>query len=144
MKNGYGLTFFIFLILASVSCDKKSYAQKDVFCTVSTTGDTIVLDYNKTVPVFTPCEQNLHATITGIMDSRCPKDVNCIWAGKLSVVLKIDALFSVTLEQNKVIDTTYNNNHYSFQLIDVLPYPVAQPPTSVNDKKAIVRIMKQQ
>ena len=127
----------------STSCDRKNYAQKDSLCTASPTGDTVVLEYNKPTTFFTSCKNKMPSTLTTIMDSRCPTDVVCIWAGKVSIILNMDNAFSMFLEPGIQKDTVYNNSSYRFTLVDVIPHPVSQPLTSVNEQKAIISITRQ-
>lgn len=77
------------------------------------------------------------------MDSRCPKDAVCVWAGTVSVILQMDNQFKITLELGKQKDTTYNSQNFSFTLMEVIPYPMAHPSVSVYDTTVLVRIIKQ-
>ncbi len=124
------------------SCGKKNYVQDDGICTAGPASDTVTLSYSSPLTIFTGCRANLQATITAIADSRCPKDVVCVWAGKVSVVLQLANDFTVTLEKEKVLDTVWQDNHYSLQLVDVLPYPVSQPQTEAKDQIATVSIIR--
>ena len=123
-------------------CDKKNYAQKDNLCTASQNGDTVVFAYNKPLTVYASCNKTMQSTLTTIMDSRCPTDVVCVWAGKVSVILNMDNEFTIMLEPGIQKDTLYNNRNYRFTLVDVIPHPLSEPPTSVNDQKAIVSITR--
>lgn len=144
MKNIYNLLpLFFALIFVNVSCDKKKYAQKEVFCTASPTGDTVRFDYYKPTRIFENCTENLNPSVSKISDSRCPTDVVCVWAGTVSVDMQMDDTFSIHLDIGKQKDTTYHKSQYSFTLVDVIPYPVSQPPSSDSSRKAIVRIIKQ-
>lgn len=67
-------------------------------------------------------------------DSRCPKNVNCIWAGRAIVLLKITDVSGMTSEKSIIIGQTKPNESktkvllekedYSFEAIALTPYPV--------------------
>ena len=90
--------------------------------------------------------------LTSIIDSRCPADVQCVWAGNASTQFKIigsnesDLVINLCLGQCdtkfKTTDTTEfirNNIRYSILLKEVTPYP--KEGTSA-DKKAVFIISK--
>lgn len=83
---------------------------------------------------------SLKFKITEIVDSRCPSDVVCIWAGKADVKIEIESpvtgTFILNTYDNK-IDTVGN---YSFALIDVLPYPVSTKTIKTEDYKVTLKI----
>ena len=62
-------------------------------------------------------------------DSRCPKDVDCVWAGEAKVTLAVEApgsdLAIITLttlaELNTPIPASYAG--YQLELLDLAPYP---------------------
>jgi hypothetical protein len=141
MKTGSNIFFFLITALTVISCDNKSYVREEVFCAATPSGDTITLDYNKSTPVFASCRENMHVKVTQVNDSRCPVDVTCIWAGKLSVVLQMDSAFTISLEPGIIKDTLYNSRYYSFQLVDVYPKPKANPPVTAGEQK-ITAIIK--
>ncbi len=51
-------------------------------CTASTAGDTVLLNLNKPVPIFTACIPDLQANVISINDSRCPKGVHIYAIGQ--------------------------------------------------------------
>lgn len=68
---------------------------------------------------------SLKFKITEIVDSRCPSDVVCIWAGKAEVKINVESPVSRTFvlsNPEHKIDTV---GSYSFELIEVSPYPVS-------------------
>jgi hypothetical protein len=143
MKNTIISLSALMLVAGLTSCDRKNYVQQDMNCTASPTGDMVELVYNTPATVFGSCSSSIQSTLTSIDDSRCPVDVNCVWAGKVSVLINLNSEFNIMLEPGKQKDTVYNNTGYSFTLVDVVPRPRSQPPTSINEQKAIVRIVKQ-
>jgi hypothetical protein len=59
-------------------------------------------------------------------DSRCPSDVTCIWAGKVSVVVDVKApdrssQLTLTLSAGQSEAKSFDN--YSIRLADIQPYP---------------------
>lgn len=128
----------LFAVLGSVvSCAKKVYVSESN-CTAVPTGDTVIYLRDQQIALFAPCIKQVRSTLRDVMDSRCPKGVNCVWAGTAKVQLRLDEAFDITLEINKQKDTTYNSHRYSFTLVDVLPYPG----TSADAPKAIIRIVE--
>lgn len=144
MKNLFILFFMCILGAGLTSCERKKYVQQNINCTALPTGDTVELVYNTPSTIFGPCSNSVQSTLSSIDDSRCPVDVVCVWAGKVSVLINLNSEFNIMLEPGKQKDTVYNAIRYSFTLVDVVPHPRSQPPTSVNEQKAIVRIVKQQ
>lgn len=128
--------------LMMASCGSSIYSEKTEPCTTSVTGDTITLAYQKPVPIFAKCADNLAATIVDVKDSRCPKGVQCIWAGTASVKLQLGEKFNIDLELGKQFDTTYNQQVYSFLLVDVFPYPTAGTTNPQSNTTALLRIIK--
>jgi hypothetical protein len=140
-RNAYFISLFAF-VLACAACDRNLPTPGNMGCTVTGTGDTISLSYNNATPLFVSCYHDLNATVTKIMDSRCPKGAECVWAGTVSAILQLDAQFSMTLDIGKQKDTVYNSHKLSFTLVNVLPYPDMNSPAVPNDAKAIVRIIE--
>lgn len=64
-------------------------------------------------------------------DSRCPSDVQCVWAGQATVTLLATADGSNSQELTLTIPTpdTASFAGYSIQLLSLDPYPVAEQPT---------------
>jgi hypothetical protein len=67
-----------------------------------------------------------------ISDSRCPKDVTCVWAGEAKVMLailengKLIEEKIVTLNDQNKIDFSFLGleDIYSLKALDLIPYPV--------------------
>lgn len=68
-----------------------------------------------------------------ISDSRCPKDVTCIWAGEAKVMIavlengKITEEKIVTLNGQNKIDLSFLGlkDVFSLKALDLIPYPVS-------------------
>jgi hypothetical protein len=59
-----------------------------------------------------------------VSDSRCPKDVQCIWAGKVEVIAQIVSAMGTSTNTFE-IGTTITTEGESVTLLDVAPYPNA-------------------
>jgi hypothetical protein len=92
-------------------------------------------------------EYQMNVTFKGISeDSRCPKDVNCIWAG--AAVAQIEVMGTATRPMTLHLATTDNKgrnyttsadfNGYKITLTEVNPYPsAAEGSKSLNGKYRI-------
>jgi hypothetical protein len=82
----------------------------------------------------------LEFTITEINDSRCPSDVQCVWAGKVDVNIMVEKPYAGTVElssHNHSIDTL---GDFSFELIDVAPYPLSTETIELKDYQVTLDI----
>ena len=82
----------------------------------------------------------LEFTVTEITDSRCPSDVVCVWQGEAIVKIEID-----TPQKDVIILSTYDNvidtsGIYSFELIDVTPYPISTQTINLEDYNVTLKI----
>jgi hypothetical protein len=85
-------------------------------------------------------DNSLKFSITEINDSRCPSDVVCIWEGEAIVKIKIESPQKATINlstYDNLIDTLAN---YSFELIDVSPYPISTKTIKLNDYTVTLKI----
>ena len=80
-------------------------------------------------------------------DSRCPSDVNCVWAGNAAVKLELSGLGkgkSVTLNTSKagqfVSETVYQG--YKVKLLDLSPYPRSTQRIAAGDYQATLLVSK--
>jgi hypothetical protein len=123
MMKRYALYSMVALFFAMIiSCSNDRYVQEAGFCTATPDGDSVQIAFGQTVTIFTGCNDNIPTSISNINDSRCPEGVRCVWAGKLTIDLKMGNL-SIPLEKDKVVDTLYEGNRYSFNLLDAIPRP---------------------
>ncbi|NOR76274.1 MAG: hypothetical protein GQ525_14100 [Draconibacterium sp.] len=82
----------------------------------------------------------LKFTISGVNDSRCPIDVFCFWQGKVDVEIAVESWQSGSIflsSHNNEIDTFGN---FSFQLIDVTPYPISTQTIKLEDYNVVLKI----
>lgn len=82
-------------------------------------------------------------------DSRCPKDVACVWAGQAVVWLQVvlDGVdrgeVEVTLYPAPPADRSHLDvrvDRYVISLLDLQPYPVASQPEPLSQRVATVRV----
>lgn len=90
-------------------------------------GNSVFLKADQGVS-FPDLRHEIEVRVTGIEDSRCPQDVNCIWGGQVDVTFTLPAGNTVTLclgsAQDCTSSTEFAANGVTFQviLLDVLPY----------------------
>lgn len=129
------ILFILLFIAAFVSCEKNEHA--DFFLFGMENGFKINDVYHSS-------DNSLKFTITEINDSRCPSDVVCIWAGKADVKIKVESPVSGNLILSTINNGTDTNidtiGNYSFQLINVSPYPVSTKKIELKDYNVILKI----
>ena len=78
-------------------------------------------------------------------DSRCPKGVNCIWAGNAKVLLKVEKEAgkpaSVELNTN-IKPNTSRYLEYELRLKELKPYPVADSTIKSSDYEVTLTVHK--
>ncbi|MCF6331820.1 MAG: hypothetical protein L3J11_00935 [Draconibacterium sp.] len=85
-------------------------------------------------------DNSLKFSITEINDSRCPSDVICVWQGEADVKIEFELPqtgFVVLSTYDNLIDTF---GTYSFELIDVLPYPISTKTIKLEDYDVTLKI----
>ena len=91
--------------------------------------------------------QGLELTFRAIVDSRCPADVNCMWAGDAVVdflFVKNGAEATLELHTHSNYDTEASAHGYNVQLISVSPYPERHDNLPQDDEYvAVIRMTKQ-
>ena len=82
-------------------------------------------------------------------DSRCPGDVQCVWAGigAVSVQVKKDEgntsslLHTILTTENRIMNFTDSNGiMYGLELIDLEPYPVSTKKIGMDEYVATLRV----
>lgn len=79
--------------------------------------------------------------IDRVEDSRCPLRAQCVWQGEAKVFLSIDQPVSI----DTVFSTTENKfsiQNYSFELIDVSPYPEVPDGIKMKDYRITMIVKK--
>ena len=118
IKAGYISVILLFVILA-VSCERVD------------TGSEITVRLETKYRV----SWDLSFTIDSINEYRCPSDLVCIWAGD------VDIWFRFGIGENSTEVINLNNrdtnpfriNGYTFEILDVLPYPRSDIITNPGD-----------
>lgn len=130
------------LAILIASCGPVAHTgSASVPCKAVQAGDTVIFSYRQPVKLF-ECNSPVTATIEEVTDSRCPKNVTCVWAGTVQVKLRFNNEFTLVLELGKKKEATYFDHSYAFTLADVTPYPEAGAQQNPADKKIIVRIVR--
>ena len=89
--------------------------------------------------------------ITKIEDSRCPKNVTCVWMGSVKVYLKIsdanaskDTVLEFLADNSKPATTTVElgNQKYTVEILNVLPYPESTGEIKLTDYKVSLTVKK--
>lgn len=84
-------------------------------------------------------------------DSRCPSDVQCVWAGEATVNLKIDGFkptndniqaYSITTMDNKLNLGIGEGTSYILELSDLAPYPGSKTSIASADYQATFKLSK--
>ncbi|HSH20407.1 MAG TPA: hypothetical protein VLA03_08125 [Draconibacterium sp.] len=128
-------TFYLFLsviAISFISCDKESIAESFSVGLES----NFKINYN-----YQSLDNSMDFTITEINDSRCPSDVVCIWEGKADVKIEVASPVKGSIKlstYNHLLDTIGN---YSFELIDVSPYPVSTKTIKLEDYDVTLKIL---
>lgn len=131
MKN------FVFIVIAlffsMVACNKESDREQFSF------------GIDKNVRLngqYQLANSNLKFSVVEINDSRCPSDVTCIWEGKADVKIEVESPQKGIITLNtfdNLVDTVGN---YSFELVDVLPYPISTVQVDLEDYDVTLNILE--
>lgn len=132
MKNLIVL-FFIFTLLFSCNNESESYPEN--FEVGIEKNFKLGDDYLSNV-------ESLKFKISEINDSRCPSDVVCIWQGEALVTIDVE-----TPVQGKLQLSTYDNQtdtlgDYSFELVEISPYPISTKIIKLKDYTITLKIDK--
>ncbi len=79
MKNGLKILFSLIIAL-SLGCKKKTFGLNEEF----------TLDFNKTVTVKADGKKFKIRFAKLVEETRCPPDVECVWAGEVAVRIELD------------------------------------------------------
>ncbi len=86
--------------------------------------------------------QILTFKISDISDSRCPIGVNCIWEGEARVKIEMPNAENDTLELSTHDQRTVISGKYTFELIDVTPYPDINTESKREDCRVKLKITR--
>lgn len=141
------------LLLTCVLCMSNSSCSKDSIEGISTSDFGIPFELSPDESVILPKnKKEVMISLVSMKDSRCPSDVQCIWAGNARIKLDIStdqgSMVSAELcigqcdTKFKTADTTFvrlNDFKYSVILKAVEPYPGKGNPAN---KKALLQVKK--
>lgn len=101
-------------------------------------GDTLQLAYGQTITLL---PDNMEVRFDSVYDSRCPLEVDCVWAGIAEVKLwfrqnQVEQTGSLNTANEPPSITVFGK---TVRLIDVAPYP--QSPGSIAQEDYKVRIV---
>jgi hypothetical protein len=119
----------LFLVLLFVSCNKDEASVK-----------FLLEDKFEINQVFQSEINDLKFSITEINDSRCPSNANCNWQGAAEVKIQVTSPFKGTVTLNTFNNRTDTLNSYSFELIEVTPYPISTETIELKDYKVNLKI----
>lgn len=129
--------FLIFIPVFFISCDKENISE--TFSLGLQHDFKIYGEYQTT-------DHSLKFTITEINDSRCPSDVVCVWEGKADVKIEVESPLAgsivLSTHQSSVYTSIDTLGNYSFQLMDVSPYPISTKTIQLEDYKVTLQIEK--
>ncbi len=131
--------FFSIVIIALVifSCEKETTSESFPFG---------LENEFKINDVYHSTDNSLKFSISEINDSRCPSDVQCVWAGKADVTIVVESPVSGSLVLSTLNDDMFSSvdtlGNYSFQLVEVSPYPVSTEEIKLEDYKVTLKIEK--
>lgn len=141
----YIFSVILLLVVAFAACEKTEESKKIV-----PFNQEVSLAANEHVWFGSDTISGLKVMVDDINDSRCPSDVNCVWAGEARVSLlvnpKTDSVYvalKISPTNNSVADTvgfTIQNKNYKAALKAVMPYPLANQTTTT--KTATFTIFK--
>ena len=125
-------SLFLLLLLTLAGCDLL-WNSGDADPTSARLGDPFWMDYGETAALD---DGALRITFDGTLnDSRCPKDVACVWAGsaeiQLFVVQRSDQRDSLSLAIPGLVSVPYTDQGFvakaghRFKLLQLDPYPSA-------------------
>ena len=122
--------------------------QKDSIAPATGVGQPFEVAYQQTATLPVSSAGTILATLTQVVDSRCPANAYCIWAGNAEVAVAItdggSAVQTVRLSLTPrlvpdSVTVTLHQQSYWLRLLDVKPYPG----TSDQTKTATLRLRPQ-
>ena len=90
--------------------------------------------YNK----YTSLDEALAITLTKVNDSRCPEGVTCVWQGEARVHIALENADTFSLSTYDDLKDTIDG--FSFELLEVSPYPEIENPLEQEDYVISLRI----
>lgn len=129
------IAIFIFLAFA---CTKEEVSSQ------VNLGESITAEYAKTVEI----KDAISLKVSNVEDSRCPKNVQCPWAGLVNVSLNVsdksaskDIKIEFSAKSSKG-EAELNGQKYIFEIKDVTPYPETTGTVDKSKYKVILVVTK--
>jgi hypothetical protein len=141
----FGATLIIMMIfmMCFVGCDEVTTEPQSIRF-----GESVELKTSQSIYYGSTIENGLKVSVESISDSRCPTNVQCIWAGEAGVNLNIKSrqdstkiILKISPAKNSQPDTlafSLNQTAYQAILYSVNPYPDTSKPQG--DLKAKITI----
>ena len=134
---------FALIWVAAVACDKKEDAAPQADLKVTS------VPYRQLTTIETS-GADLNVDLREVNDSRCPKDVVCVWMGSAKIKLTVSdgasqAEVNVEFKGDKKADFQefgLNGQKYVLRVSEVLPYPISNQTPNIEDYKVSVTIEK--
>lgn len=127
-KQSFTFGFIILALVFFIACEKTIETSKIIGY-----GTRVELKQTESIWFGADSLTGLKVTVTEIADSRCPEDVDCVWAGEAKVdLLAVQTQDSVNLKLTidptnsykiDTLDFTLNSKNYKALLFAVDPYP---------------------
>ncbi|UTA68522.1 hypothetical protein [Emticicia sp. 21SJ11W-3] len=131
----------IMLVALATACSKETAEPQ------ANLGGKIEMSYAQAVML----QEGVSVKVTKIEDSRCPKNVVCVWAGMVKVYFSVtennvtkDASVELYADNSKTPRTTVilNGTTYAIEVTEVSPYPSTPDPISLENYRIIFTIKK--
>jgi hypothetical protein len=138
MRNLFKIAILIVLVGCSDSSNEAGN-DSNKLVTLAVGGNTLTLANKESLTVKNDTE-TIKISILSIEESRCPSDVECIWAGKVDVAFRFGQLRNIiTLclgyhGCEPETEVFYENENYLLKLLEVNPYPSS---TNSNEPKSV-------
>lgn len=107
-------------------------------------GESITAEYAKTVEI----KDAISLKVSNVEDNRCPKNVQCPWAGMVNVSLNVsdksaskDIKIEFSAKSGKG-EVELNGQKYIFEIKDVTPYPETTGTVDKSKYKVILVVTK--
>jgi hypothetical protein len=136
MKN------LLIILTLMVACTKEDSAVPTI-----TLGNKIEATYDTEVAY----QEGIKVKITKIEDSRCPKNVTCVWMGSVKINLTIsnlntsqEVMMEVMGDYSKPTpaNVQFGNQWYVIDISQVLPYPENTTEIMLKDYKITLTVKK--
>jgi len=131
----------IMMVAMATACSKETAEPQ------ANLGANIEASYSKAVVL----QEGVTVKVTKIEDSRCPKNVVCVWAGMVKVYFTVtennvtkEASVELYADKTKEPKATVelNGTTYLIEVTEVSPYPATPDPISLDDYRISFTIKK--